>query len=160
MALIITPEPNDSWEELIGNPGHQSNATRCGDFLESFKQRPIKPWEARCHGNEPYKYTCWYVSFKETDEFSFKCVHRPRRSNSEERPFILNFEIQSSAIYIDFRFWPYIPNDKLRKWTWSLPNYWKRIKFDDYSESQLVEIVGAYLNKIQTDFDNDTLRRH
>ena len=112
-------------------------------LLDNF--RNLRVWEARCHGNEPYPCTCWYVSFSDI--------------RNEEICIILHFDISPSNIYIYFRFLGYAPQDVLNKGAWGIRGTWKYLRYNDYieSEEELAKVLENYLKNIRFDFDNDRL---
>jgi len=139
----MKPDPNKSLSTYICNPKHLKYATKCMNFLKEFAD--LKVWEARCHGERPYPYTCWYMIHSQIDE---------------EKPcVILNFEIHSSNLYVEFRFLPYVSQNMLTKWAWRIRDRWIYIRYNDYAEGRLRQIVSTYLKNFQADLTKGN-RKH
>lgn len=137
------PESNKPLTNYTCNPRHNEYSIKCENLLNKFEDE-LKVWEIRCHGKEPYPYTCWYVSFKHTSQ--------------EELRIILNFAIRQSNIDIEFRFLDYVPKDILTEWAWRIRDKWVYIRFNSYTVNRLEEIVKVYLESIRNDFDKNKLK--
>jgi len=133
--------------EYICESKHREYAIKCANLLGNFES--LRVFEARCHGEKPYPYTCWYVSFKHIRE--------------EKICFILHFDIRHSDIYIYFRFLDYAPREVLTKGVWGIRDKWKYLHYRDYEEdeSKLVEMIRDYLERIEPDYDKlECRKRH
>jgi len=134
-------DPNKPLNECIGNREHFGYATKLMKFLDNFPS--LKVWDARCHGEKPYPYTCWYASFTHAQEENL-CI-------------ILHFEVRSNDIYVYFRFLDYVSQNMLTDWHWGIRNKWKYVHFNAYAESKLRDIMNIYLTNIRSDFDKNAL---
>ena len=138
-------DPKKPLTECIGNPEHREYAIKCENLLNNFDD--LRAYEARCHDKQPYRYTCYYVSFKHVRE--------------EKICFILHFEVQKSDIRICFRVHEYTPKDKLIRPAWEIPERWGiTVKYSNYEHNlkRLEEAIDIYLKEIKIPFDNDKLR--
>jgi len=73
--------------------------------------------------------------------------------NCEEERYILNFEIRSTDIKVEFRYPQYLPEnirERLRK---NLD--WRTLLFSEYSENDFRDIMKVYLKAIKPVFDRD-----
>lgn len=138
-------DPKKSLTEYLCDHDHRKYATKCANLLSNFDN--LRAYEARCHGEEPHPYTCWYVSFEHTRE--------------EKICFILHFDVRRSNIYVYFRFLDYVPRDVLTKGVWGIRGKWKYLHFKEYetNERRLVEIIREYLKRIEPHYDKLKCKR-
>jgi hypothetical protein len=133
-------DPDKPLNQGICNLDHFEYATKCMDFLDSFKD--LRLWDARCHGKEPYPYTCWYVSFKNADK--------------ERLCIILHFDILPDDIRVYFRFVSYAPQKMLTGWHYGYGGNCKYVYFKA-NQDELKEAVKLYLERIKPNFDQNKL---
>ena len=126
--------------QCICNSDHSSSAITLRDFLVDFKN--LRVWDARCHGKEPYSYTCWYVSFKDADK--------------EKLCIILHFDILQNDFRVYFRFMNYVSQKMLNDWHKGYGENCKYVYFKA-NQNNLKEVVRLYLERIKLDFDNNRL---
>ena len=138
-------EPKKALAEYICEHHHHEYAVKCAHLLSNFDN--LRVYEARCHGEKPYPYTCWYVGFKHILE--------------EKVCFILHFEIRRSNIYVYFRFLDYVTQDVLTNGAWGIRGRWKYLHFRKYErdESRLVKIIKEYLERIEPHYDKLDCRK-
>lgn len=130
------PDCSKPLHECIFDSNHLEYAIKCENLLKNFCD--IEVYEARCHGDKPYPYTCWYASFKGILD--------------EKVCFILHFDVRSSDIWIYFRFFDYVPKEMITDWAWAIRNKSIYIHYNNYTEKELVEIVNSYLEHIRPDY--------
>ena len=137
--MVRHERPDDLRRPLctyICNCNHREYANKCIEFLDNFSS--LKVWRAQYPKSNSY--TCWYVGFN----YDF---------NYEEERYILNFEIRSTDIKIEFRYPQYLPR-KIREYL-KKNLTWRTLLFTGYSENNLKEMMNIYLKAIKPDFDRD-----
>ena len=110
----------------IYNCKHLRYATRCMSFLGRFCG--LEVWRVQYSGDNSY--TCWYAGFKHKEE-----------------PYILNFNISSKNIEVEFRHPQYLPINvriELRK-----NQNWRCGRFNDLTEGKLAraDVTNALLEE-------------
>ena len=148
-CLVIFPDtPFEKW--YFSNKEGKNYAEKCKRLIYAFnKPYTLEVYETRRHEKGSYV-CCWYVSFEGI---------RPKKIS-----YILQFEIRKSNATIGFRCADYTPKEKFRKKP-SIINRGKSegILYNDYNETELIEMIEEYLRRIRKDFDEDKLhckKRH
>ena len=132
--------PNTPFKEWYFNDERGKDYAEKGNRLIYTFSKPysLEVYETRRHEKGTY-ICCWYVSFEGI---------RP-----EKICYVLQFEIRKSNATIGFRFFDYAPKERFRKRPSIINNGKSRgILYNDYTETELIEIVGEYLKRIRKDF--------